>query len=227
MFTGIVEEVGTVVALDRDGERARLHIGAAEVVRDAALGDSIAVSGCCLTVTELTEQGFTADLMAATLNATALGDLTPGAPVNLERAMRADTRFGGHLVQGHVDGVGEVRDRQEQPGTVFLTVRAPAHLDRYLVAKGSVTVAGVSLTIVDLPAPATFRIGLIPHTLAVTTLGTVAPGDPVNLEVDVIAKYVERLVQAGVASPYVPSDDARGETAAQATAGAAEVRIDG
>ncbi len=206
MFTGIVEEVGTVAALERDGERARLHIAADQVVADAAVGDSIAVSGCCLTVTELTADGFTADLMAATLHATALGTLREGDGVNLERAMRADTRFGGHLVQGHVDGVGEVVTREEQPGTVFLTVRAPRELDRYLVAKGSVTVAGISLTIVDLPEVATFRIGLIPHTLAVTTLGDIGPGDEVNLEVDVVAKYVERLVQAGVASPYLPEE---------------------
>jgi len=205
MFTGIVEELGTVAHLERDGERARLEIAAGRVVDDAAIGDSIAVSGCCLTVTELTARGFAADLMAATLAATALGDLQPGDEVNLERAMRADTRFGGHLVQGHVDGVGRIVAREEQPGTVFLTVEAPADLDRYLVAKGSVTVAGISLTIVDLPAAATFRIGIIPHTLMVTTLGGIAVGAPVNLEVDVIAKYVERLVRAGVSSPYVPT----------------------
>ena len=205
MFTGIVEELGSVVAIDGDGDRARLHIAADEVVRDAQVGDSISVSGCCLTASELTGDGFVADLMAETLRATALGSLVAGSPVNLERAMRADTRFGGHLVQGHVDGVGEVVDRQQQPGTVFLTIAAPAEVDRYLVVKGSVTVAGVSLTIVDLPDAATFRIGLIPHTCEVTTLGALQPGDPVNLEVDVIAKYVERLLQAGVGSPYVPA----------------------
>jgi riboflavin synthase len=204
MFTGIVEELGTVAAIDRNGDRARLHIAADEVVRDAQVGDSISVSGCCLTATELTGEGFVADLMAETLRATALGDLAPGDPVNLERAMRADTRFGGHLVQGHVDGVGEVVARHEQPGTVFLTVAAPAELARYLVVKGSVTVAGVSLTIVDLPDVATFRIGLIPHTCEVTTLGRLQPGDPVNLEVDVVAKYVERLLEAGAATPYAP-----------------------
>ena len=205
MFTGIVEELGSVAAIDVDGERARLHIRADEVLRDAQVGDSVSVSGCCLTVTDLSDEGFATDLMAETLRATALGQLRTGTPVNLERAMRADTRFGGHLVQGHVDGVGQVVDRHEQPGTVFLTVSAPTELERYLVVKGSVTVAGVSLTIVDLPGPTTFRIGLIPHTCEVTTLGGLQVGDHVNLEVDVIAKYVERLLESGVSSPYAPA----------------------
>jgi riboflavin synthase len=208
MFTGIVEEIGTVVSIDRDGDRARLHIGSKQVVEDAQLGDSISVSGCCLTVTELPDDGFVADLMAETLGATALGDLTAGSPVNLERAMRADDRFGGHLVQGHVDAVGEVLAREEQPGMVLLTVRAPAQLGRYLVPKGSVSVAGASLTIVDLVDVATFRVGLIPHTLEVTTFGDLRPGDRVNLEVDVIAKYVERLLQGGGASPYTSGEAA-------------------
>jgi riboflavin synthase len=208
MFTGIVEEVGRVRAIDVHDGHARLHLGCDEVVRDAALGDSIAVSGCCLTVTTLPTAdeggGFTADLMAETLRATALGDLEVGAPVNLERAMRADTRFGGHLVQGHVDGVGTVVDRDERPGTVFITVDAPEEVARYLVPKGSVTVDGVSLTVVDLPAPGRFRVGLIPHTLEVTTFGGRQSGDRVNLEADVIAKYVERLLVGGVDSPYRP-----------------------
>jgi riboflavin synthase len=207
MFTGIVEEVGRVHAIDVHDGHARLHLSCEEVVRDAALGDSIAVGGCCLTVTTLPSAdeggGFTADLMAETLRATALGDLEVGAAVNLERAMRADTRFGGHLVQGHVDGVGTVVDRDEQPGTVFLTVAAPEEVARYLVPKGSVTVDGVSLTVVDLPAPGRFRVGLIPHTLEVTTFGGRRPGDRVNLEADVIAKYVERLLVGGVGSPYL------------------------
>jgi riboflavin synthase len=208
MFTGIVEEVGTVLAIEVHEGHARLHLRCDEVVRDAALGDSIAVSGCCLTVTSLPTEpdggGFTADLMAETLRATALGDLEVGAPVNLERAMRADTRFGGHLVQGHVDGVGTVVDRDEQPGTVFLTFEAPEEVARYLVPKGSVTVDGVSLTVVDVPAPGRFRVGLIPHTLEVTTFGARQPGDRVNLEADVIAKYVERLLVGGADSPYRP-----------------------
>jgi riboflavin synthase len=212
MFTGIVEEVGRVEAIDLHDGHARLQIGCRDVVADAALGDSIAVAGCCLTVTSLPDAdgdgGFVADLMAETLRATALGDLAVGDAVNLERAMRADTRFGGHLVQGHVDAVGTVVDRDEQPGTVFLTVEVPETVARYLVPKGSVTVDGVSLTVVDLPAPDRFRVGLIPHTLEVTTFGGRQPGDRVNLEADVIAKYVERLLTGGSASPYRPSSAA-------------------
>jgi riboflavin synthase len=215
MFTGIVEEVGRIAAVDREGEgadaSARLHVACTTVVGDAALGDSIAVDGCCLTVTTLTPEGFTADLMAETLRATALGDLAVGAPVNLERAMRADARFGGHLVQGHVDAVGEVVDRDEHPGTVFLTVRAPAEVARYLVPKGSVTVSGVSLTVVDVDRTddraGTFRLGLIPHTLEVTTLGTTTVGARVNLEADVVAKHVEHLLAGGAPSPYVPKQE--------------------
>ncbi|MTV25595.1 riboflavin synthase [Nitriliruptoraceae bacterium ZYF776] len=213
MFTGIVEEIGHVAALDRDDRSARLHVRCATVVSDVQLGDSIAVDGCCLTVTSLPGDGFTADLMAETLRATSLGDLAVGAPVNLERAMRADARLGGHLVQGHVDAVGELVARDEQPGTVFVTVRAPAEVARYLVAKGSVTVAGTSLTVVEVtPADdgtATFRVGLIPHTLEVTTWGDRVVGDPVNLEADVIAKHVEHLLALGTPSPYTTLEDPR------------------
>ncbi|MFA9445612.1 riboflavin synthase [Egicoccus sp. AB-alg6-2] len=207
MFTGIVEEVGSVAAVERHAGHARLEIGCAEVVRDAAVGDSIAVDGCCLTVTSFLDvdgerRGFSADLMAETLRATALGDLEAGDGVNLERAMRADARFGGHLVQGHVDGVGEVVARDEQPGTVFVTVAASDGIARYLVPKGSITVAGVSLTVVDVAA-GRFRVGLIPHTLEATTFGVrLRPGRRVNLEADVIAKYVERLLSGGTVSPY-------------------------
>ncbi len=212
MFTGIVEEIGRVHSFVAEGAAdaasARLHVGCSRVVEDAAIGDSIAVDGCCVTVTELTAEGFTADLMAETLRATSLGRLTAGAPVNLERAMRADARFGGHLVQGHVDAVGEVVARDEQPGTVFITIAAPAEVARYLVPKGSITVTGVSLTVVDVEHGAegggTFRVGLIPHTLDVTTLGVRLPGDHVNLEADIVAKHVEHLLAGGAPSPYVP-----------------------
>ncbi len=210
MFTGIVEEIGHVTAIDVADGHARLHIACQQVHEGTQVGDSIAVAGCCLTVTTLPGDGFTADLMAATLAATALGDLEVGDGVNLERAMRADTRFGGHLVQGHVDAVGEVVDREELPGTVFVTVRAPSELARYLVPKGSVTVDGTSLTIVDVTDDGVLRIGLIPHTLEVTTFGERQPGDRVNLEVDVVAKYVERLLAGGAGSPYVPADLASG-----------------
>ncbi|HSK23485.1 MAG TPA: riboflavin synthase [Egicoccus sp.] len=221
MFTGIVEEVGTVASLELHDAHARLTIGCADVVRDAAIGDSIAVDGCCLTVTSFVEEdgarrGFSADLMAETLRATALGDLSAGSGVNLECAMRARDRFGGHLVQGHVDGVGEVVAREEQPGTVFVTVRVPDTVARYLVPKGSVTLAGVSLTVVDLEGSGdgtSFRVGLIPHTLEVTTFGAhLHPGARVNLEADVIAKYVERLLTGGTASPYTAAPALQQET---------------
>ena len=221
MFTGIVEEVGTVVALDRDDQAATLRIACREVVGDVALGDSIAVAGCCLTVTTFDADGFTADLMAETLRATALGDLVPGARVNLERALRADGRFGGHLVQGHVDAVGRVVDVTAQPGTTWLTVHAPDEVARYLVPKGSVTVAGVSLTVgpevVAVDGGARFRIGLIPHTLGATTFGDAAAGDRVNLEADVVAKHVAHLLAAGTDTPYRALADA-GEAASGAAA---------
>ncbi len=211
MFTGIVEELGTVARIDRHDGYARLWIDCATVLGDAAIGDSIAVNGCCLTVAEqeVGDDGrgrWAADLMAETMRATALGDLEEGHPVNLERAMSPATRFGGHLVQGHVDAVGEVVARDEQPGTVFLTFHAPAEVARYLVPKGSVTVDGTSLTVVDVTADegetARFRVGLIPHTLAVTVLGERVPGHRVNLEADVVAKYVERLLAGGARTPY-------------------------
>ena len=210
MFTGIVEELGQVAAIDVHDGHARLHIRCDQVVEGAVVGDSIAVDGTCLTVTTLPGDGFTADLMAETLRATALGDLEVGRPVNLERAMRADSRFGGHLVQGHVDAVGTVTDLERLPGTVFMTITADDALARYLVPKGSITVSGVSLTVVDRTEDATFRIGLIPHTLEVTTLGVLQEGDRVNLEVDVVAKYVEQLLAGGAPSPYAaPMDQER------------------
>ena len=212
MFTGIVEELGSVHRIERHDGWARLWVDCETVLADAAIGDSIAVNGCCLTVAEREGGGeggrgrWAADLMAETMRATALGDLAEGDPVNLERAMSAATRFGGHVVQGHVDAVGEVTGRDEQPGTVFLTFHAPAEVARYLVPKGSVTVDGTSLTVVDVTdagdGTARFRVGLIPHTLAVTVLGDRGPGDRVNLEADVVAKYVERLLAGGARTPY-------------------------
>ena len=201
MFTGIIEEVGRVASFDHKGDHARLTIQCARVLDGTALGDSIAVNGCCLTVEAQDDGSFAADLVAATLDATALGGLAVGDEVNLERALAAGERLGGHLVQGHVDAVGEIVDRTSSGGTVHLAVRAPDHLHHYLVAKGSVTLQGASLTIVATTADG-FRVDLIPHTLEVTTFDRLQPGDRVNLEVDVIAKYVERLLAAGVSSPY-------------------------
>jgi len=201
VFTGIVEEVGTVVAREEQADSARLRIRATKVLEDVALGDSISVSGVCLTVTDVTDGVWGTDVMAETLRRSSLGAAEPGGRVNLERAVTPQTRLGGHLVQGHVDAVGTVRSRT--PGEHWEVVRVdlPPELARYVVEKGSITVDGVSLTVsavspADDAAP-WFEVSLIPTTLRETTLGERAPGDPVNLEVDVIAKYVERLTGPG------------------------------
>jgi riboflavin synthase len=209
MFTGIVEEVGAVAALHRGQGSARLSIACTTVVADARPGDSISVNGVCLTVTTLDQGGFTADLMGETLDRTALGDLAPGAPVDLERALRADARLGGHLVQGHVDGVGTVDAVRPVAGAdgalewTAMTIALPEALAPYVVEKGSITVDGTSLTVTAVD-DTSFSVGLIPHTLAHTVLGVRHAGDRVNLEVDVIAKYVERMLRGGVATPYNP-----------------------
>jgi riboflavin synthase len=199
MFTGIVEELGRVRAVTHADGGARLEIDCTEVIGDASIGDSIAVNGCCLTVVELGDGWWAADAQIETLDRTTLGALATGDPVNLERPMRLGDRLGGHLVLGHVDGVGEVVQVEPQAdGSTRVTVRAPRELARYLVEKGSVTVDGVSLTITTVEdaefGVAQFGVGLIPHTLAVTTLGVRNAGDRVNLEADMIAKHVERLL---------------------------------
>jgi riboflavin synthase len=197
MFTGIVEELGHVVAVDPGEESARLTVRGPVVAADAAHGASIAVNGVCLTVVEHSPDTFTVDVMLETLRRSALGDLRPGDRVNLERAVRSDGRFGGHVVQGHVDGVGEVVSREPGERWEVVTVRLPAELVRYVVEKGSIAVDGVSLTVSALDdAAATFSVSLIPTTLELTTLGRRVAGEPVNLEVDVLAKYVERLLAA-------------------------------
>lgn len=193
MFTGIVEELGVVDALEDQGDAVRLTVRGPHVLADAALGDSIAVNGCCLTVAERDQDTFTADVMRETLDKTTLGTLAPGSRVNLERAVTPHTRLGGHIVQGHVDGTGEVRRRTASDHWELVEVGLPADLARYLVPKGSITVDGISLTVVEV-GDISFTVSLIPETLARTTLGFKAPGDRVNLEVDVIAKYVERLL---------------------------------
>lgn len=198
MFTGIVEERGRVADLHRRGDRARLVVTCRAVLGDTAVGDSVAVDGCCLTVVGLPDGAFAAELMEETLRVTTLGDLAVGDQVNLERPVAAGERFGGHLVQGHVDAVGVVGGRRDGEEAVWLTVEAPAGLGRYLVPRGSVAVAGVSLTVARVDGPAdraaTFQVALISHTLEATTLGSLGTGDRVNLEVDVVAKYVERLL---------------------------------
>jgi riboflavin synthase len=197
MFTGIVEEQGRVRTITPNAGGARLVIEAHAVLDDVVLGASIAVNGCCLTVTAFDRVSFAVDAVIETLARTNLGDLAAGDPVNLERPLRFADRLGGHLVQGHVDATGVVRDRAPQPdGSEVVTIEAPEAVLRYVVHKGSVTVDGVSLTVVRVDDDA-LAIALIPHTLAVTTLGTRPVGASVNLEADMIAKYVEALVRTG------------------------------
>ncbi|HEY7483203.1 MAG TPA: riboflavin synthase [Streptosporangiaceae bacterium] len=202
MFTGIVEELGEVVAIEPDGEvgsagagTARLAVRGPLVVQDAVPGASIAVNGVCLTVTDVKDDVFTADVMKETLTRSSLGALRPGSRVNLERPVRLADRLGGHLVQGHVDGVGTIVSREPGERWDVVTIALPAELARYVVEKGSITVDGVSLTVVEAGRDR-FTVALIPTTLQLTVFGHKQPGDPVNLEVDVVAKYVERLLGA-------------------------------
>ncbi|MGP3970528.1 riboflavin synthase [Streptomyces sp. 6N223] len=205
MFTGIIEELGEVLALEREGDSARLRLRASVVTEDAAHGDSIAVNGVCLTVVATGEGEFTADVMAETLARSNLGTLAPGDRVNLERPTRLGGRLGGHLVQGHVDGTAAILSRAPGENWEAVAFALPADLARYVVEKGSITVDGVSLTVVS-AADDHFTVGLIPTTLQLTTLGRKRVGDVVNLEVDIVGKYVERLladrgVSSGVSAP--------------------------
>ncbi|MFE2093050.1 riboflavin synthase [Streptomyces sp. NPDC002596] len=193
MFTGIVEELGEVTAVEKLDDASRFRLRGPVVTEGAKHGDSIAVNGVCLTVVDLGDGEFTADVMAETLNRSSLGALETGSRVNLERPMALGGRLGGHIVQGHVDGTGRIVERKLSENWEIVKISLPAELTRYVVEKGSITVDGVSLTVVD-AGPDYFTISLIPTTLALTTLGIKEPGDPVNLEVDVIAKYVERLL---------------------------------
>jgi riboflavin synthase len=196
MFTGIVEELGTVEALDLlEGDAARLTIRGPKVTEDARHGDSIAVNGCCLTVVETADGTFTADVMRETLQRTSLGQATKGAQVNLERAVTAHARLGGHIVQGHVDGVGTIASRTPSEHWENVRISAAPEILKYVAEKGSIAIDGVSLTVTDVDdATGTFGVSLIPTTLELTVLGRNQVGDKVNLEVDVIAKYVERLL---------------------------------
>jgi riboflavin synthase len=193
MFTGIVEELGEVTGVEEQTDAARLTIRGPQVVSDARHGDSIAVNGVCLTVVETDGTSFTADVMAETLARSSLGALRVGSRVNLERPVTLADRLGGHLVQGHVDGTGEVVARTPAEHWELVRVSLPEGLARYVVEKGSITVDGVSLTVVEVGAD-WFTVSLIPTTLELTTLGRKGPGDPVNLEVDIVAKYVEKLM---------------------------------
>ena len=197
MFTGIVEEMGTVASADRRGGLLVMRVAAERVVEGLERGGSIAVDGCCLTAVDVEADGFTCELTGETLARTAFAErLRPGQLVNLERPLRADGRFDGHIVQGHVDGVGMVRGLTRQGDGAELEATLPPALERYVVEKGSIAVDGVSLTVAGV-APGVFRAALIPYTLEHTSLGKARVGGPVNLEVDVIAKYVERLLGVG------------------------------
>lgn len=193
MFTGIIEEVGTIRQIQRGAASAVLHIQASLIPSDVKVGDSIAVNGICLTVTSFHRRGFTADVMHETLNRSTLGALVPGSPVNLERAMPADGRFGGHIVSGHIDAVGTVASTRQDDVAVWYTIEAPPDVLRYVVEKGSIAIDGISLTVAAVTSRS-FSVSVIPHTASVTILGGKRPGDKVNLEADIIGKYVERLL---------------------------------
>lgn len=197
MFTGLVEEVGTVAALEPQGDALRLTIEAPKVLSDAAFGDSIAVNGVCLTVTDFDERRFTADVMQESLDRTGLGQLVVGSPVNLERALAAGARLGGHIMQGHVDGTSRLLSRTSSEHWDVLRFSLGQDLARYVVEKGSIAVNGTSLT-VSAVGEDWFEVSLIPTTLADTTHGRLAEGDVVNIEVDVLAKYVEKMLGARV-----------------------------
>jgi len=198
MFTGIVEELGTVTAIEGDDDGLQLQIDAPALASVSAIGDSINVSGCCLTVVAIHDSVLAFEAVPETLRRTALGALARGATVNLEDALRAGEPYGGHIVQGHVDGVGELAERREEGIGLWLRFTAPENVQRYLIEKGSVTVAGVSLTIAELHGDG-FAVAIVPHTMHVTTFGTLAVGDSVNIEADMIARYVERLLAASQA----------------------------
>ena len=194
MFTGIVEEMGAVKSLEKTLAGTRLTMLASTVMDDLPIGASISVNGACLTIVKRDDKEFTVDVSPETLGVTNLGALSAGSPVNLERAMKLNERIGGHLVAGHVDGVGAIRERRQDGNGILLAIEAPAEVLRYCVPKGSVTVDGVSLTINEVTSRF-FSVMIIPHTAQVTTLGIKQVGDTVNLEADLIGKYVERLLQ--------------------------------
>lgn len=196
MFTGIIEEVGTIRSIAKGSKSAVLTIEAAKVLEGSKVGDSIAVNGVCLTVTTMTARQFTADVMAETLRRSSLGSLSRGSKVNLERAMAADGRFGGHIVSGHIDGTGTVLSLTPEDNAVWVRIETPKELLKYIVEKGSIAIDGISLTVADV-TETDFAVSIIPHTGAETTLLTKAAGDIVNLENDIIGKYVDKLLHYG------------------------------
>jgi len=196
MFTGIIEEVGRVTSITNENENRRLTVAASHLVKELKKGDSIAVSGVCLTAVEIKPNSFGADLAEETWNRTSFSRIKPGALVNLELPMRADGRFGGHIVQGHVDGNGKFIALDEIPGAnnYWLRIEIPPELARYVIFKGSLSIEGISLTVAKVEGTQV-TVAIIPHTTEVTNLSSLKPGDPVNLEVDVIAKYVEKMIR--------------------------------
>jgi len=195
MFTGIIEELGKVAAIEKQSDAIRLTIACKGVLSDLKRGDSISCSGTCLTAIEIDDKGFTADVMLETIRRSSLDGVQVGDPINLERAMSAATRFGGHIVQGHVDGVGEVVSREKSDNWDWVKIRLPKELMKYVVHKGSITLDGISLTVNDIDGDV-IAVSLIPETLKVTTLGYKNPGDKVNVEADVLAKHVEKLMES-------------------------------
>ncbi len=201
MFTGIIEEVGHIERVAKTGGKRKLTVACKQVLRDMKKGDSVSVSGVCLTAVEITPQSFTADLAEETWNRTSFSRVREGALVNLERPMRANGRFDGHIVQGHVDGTGEFRSLRRIPDAddYWLTISIPAELSRYVIAKGSLAIEGISLTVAKIDG-VEVTVAIIPHTAESTNLKSLKPGDPVNLEVDMIAKYVEKMTRAAASS---------------------------
>jgi riboflavin synthase len=204
MFSGIVEEMGAIQKIEKGLAVAKFSILASVILDDLQVGDSVSVSGACLTVARIENQSFFVDVSTETLNCTIFGQITVGTPVNLERAMKLNARMGGHLVTGHVDGIGALRAREQDGNAIYLTVEAPEDIMRYCVAKGSITIDGISLTI-NAVKDRSFSVAIIPHTAKVTTMGLKQIGDAVNLESDLIGKYVERLLQANGTLPPPPS----------------------
>ena len=193
MFTGIIEEVGSVVSIQRSSSKSFIRISALKVLEDVHLGDSIAVNGVCLTVTDYDAASFQADVMNETLSRSSLGSLRSGSPVNLERAMAAGGRFGGHIVSGHIDGTGTIRNLEKEDNAVWVTIAALPHILKYIVEKGSIAIDGISLTVAYVDSEV-FKVSIIPHTAIETTLLTKNKGDTVNLENDIVGKYVEKLL---------------------------------
>lgn len=219
MFSGLISDMGRIEAVQADRDGARLEVGTS-LAGQVEPGDSVAVNGACLTATRVTRAGFSADAMRQTLEMTSLGLLEPGSAVNLELALRADQRLGGHIVQGHVDGVGRVSGQEEEGFSLRVRVEIPGPLGRYVVQQGSITIEGVSLTVSG-TGPGWVEVALIPETRERTTLGDLGPGQAVNLECDVVAKYVERMV-----SPYATGETAPGGIAAEDAPGTSESEND-